>query len=198
MKGPTALLGSRSGLAIVACCALATFATTGCGHDEKSSTAGQRSVGIVNSRPFSVPRRCPIRRVSDGAQENPQAIDRLWPSGANRALVCRYERTLPFQTPGHHDSAVQNVSHAEAALSGQMLAGLESRVQALRKASAGEGTCPEEKIVRYTIGVSYANRPGLVVRVNYAGCSSASNSAGAGGYQPSSSLTRFLDRLFRR
>jgi hypothetical protein len=197
VKGRTARLGSSSGLAIVACCVLAIFATTGCGHDERSSTAGQRSVGMARPRPFAVPRKCPIGRAGDGAQENPRGINQLWPSGANRALVCRFERTLPFQTRGHHGSAVQKVSHAERTLDGQMLARLESRMQALEMAAVREEACPEEKTVRYTIGVAYASRPGLVVRVNYAGCSSVSNGAGTRGYQPSTSLTRFLDGLFR-
>ena len=186
-----------SRVAVLACCALTTFVTAGCGHGGKASSAEQRSVGVDKARVISVPRRCPVPKVSGGAQESPQASNHLWPGGADRALVCRYERTLPFQTPGHHDSAVQKVSHAERTLSGQTLVELESRMQALEKVVAEEATCPEEKTIRYTIGVSYPDRPPLVVRVDYAGCSSASNSAGASGYQASSSLTRFLDRLFR-
>jgi hypothetical protein len=161
----------------------------GCGVQSGETTRVQGPV-------FVAPRHCPKAGFGERRAQNPRAADQLWPEGASRALICREEVTLPFNTPGKRSSPTQSVRRSERILAGSKLAALESLMRSLGPDREGESTCPETNSVTYRIGVSYPDEPDLVVLAEYSGCEFVSNDVVRRTYGTSDSLNRFFASLF--
>lgn len=137
--------------------------------------------GSSDSPPSANIDRCPQQAPKGVRGDSPRAANELFPTGASKALVCRYKEA--GRPDGHWVSAPPSIER------------LEDQFDALKPVKSGGVACEAGFPIQYLLSVRYPEEEDVHLLVSFEGCGSVSNGVDDTIYYPVPKLRLLLDSL---